>query len=428
VPEAWDDSIYPPGVIDAIEAQHADNTARVTEYARGGLGNPSKKRRPSPPNGTAHPLIDQPSLQDNKPVAKRLNDRKPQMKVRKGDIAGRLRFCSDEDELRCEELGFYTVSEAVKEAMRDPFNNDFAHIKVYNDPGESRIEGLTVPDFSVMDFARTYLQLQHFDGHTLPNVAGVRMIDFCPDMLRGQTILRVTSHTALIPTDVQKRLGVNGAMLSDSTLTKRIGSACDQGGHKETNSANHKFYQDWFRKLRGAGYADRPSTFDLAKAAEKWAANQPPVLRASPPAAARPRGKSAASAVAGSSRRASAAATDGAPRPASGLPSTTTAAGPARQPAAPTVEEALRRPDDAAHEGTFRLSFGGAVASAVVGASRQSTAATISPAPLTAEDESVIRVAMGPPSPAATAARKRARSESTLSAASGDEPSPKRRA
>lgn len=271
------------------------------------------------------------------------------MKVRKGDIAGRLRFSSDEDQHRCEDLGFYTVSDAVKEALRNPFNNDLAHIKVYNDPGDSRIPGLTVPDFSVMDFARTYLQLQHFEGHTLSHVAGLRMIDFCPEMLRGQTILRVTSQTDLIPTDVQKRLGLNGAMLSDSTLTKRIGSACEQGGHKETNSANHKLYQEWFRKLRAAGYNDRPSTFDLGKAAAKWAATQPPAPRASSPAAARSRVKSTASAVAGSSRRASAAATDGTPRPASGP-----TGGPRSTPTTT-----------------------GAPAGAVVGASRPAAAATI---------------------------------------------------
>ncbi|GAB7346088.1 hypothetical protein MBLNU457_4846t1 [Dothideomycetes sp. NU457] len=401
IPEAWDDSIYPPGVLDAINAQHAANKARVTEYARGGLGNPSKKRRPSPTNES---FIKQSLAEGNKPAAKRPKDKKPQTKPRKGDIAGRLRFSSDEDQRRCEELGLYTVSEAVKEALRNPFNNDLAQIKVYNDPGDSRIEGLTVPDFSVMDFARTYLQLQHFEGHTLPHVAGERMIDFCPEMLRGQTIVRVTSQTDLIATDVQKRLGCNGAMLSDSTLTKRIGSACEQGGHKETNLANHKLYQEWFRKLRNAGFHDRPSTFDLGKAAEKWAASQPPVPRASPPAAARSRGKSTASAVAGPSRRPSAAATEATPRPA-GSP-------PGGLRSTPTTAEAPR----------------GGVAGAVVGASRQPTAATISPAPHTAEDESVIRVAMGPPSPGYTAARKRARSESTLSAASGDEPSPKRRA
>ena len=381
VPEAWDDTIYPPGLIKAIEAQHMDNNYKVTAYA-GGENNPSKKKRPSQASSTLE-LANSITPEVRMPYIKPTPVKKPQQKIRKGEMSKRLCFLRDIDQQHCSALGYNTVSEAVVAAMRNPFNHDLARIMVYNDPGDSRIPGLRVPHFSVMDFARTRLQLLHFD-HTYPDLAGKRIVDFCPELLWGDTLLKVTSQTSLPSCDVQKRLGLNGTMMSDSTITKRIGSACDKGGFKKTNSANHKSYQEWFRKLRAAGHTDRTSTFDLSVAAEKFIASMPPVRAASSPVRDRSRGQSVGSAVAVSSRRTSAAAVTG----HLGYPSMTA-----------TLETPVR-----------------------------SFAAAPSPAHGGHEDESIIRVAMAPPSPAYTAARKRARSESTLSAESSDERDVKRRA
>ena len=401
LPEAWDDSIYPPGLIKAIEAQHLNNNFKVTAYA-GGENNPSKKKRSSLANPTVE-LANSVTPEIRRPIVRATPEKKPQQKIRKGEMSKRLCFLSDQDEQHCRALGYNTVTEAVVAAMRNPFNDGLAQIMVYNDPGDSRIPGLRVPHFSVMDFARTRLQLLHFD-HTYPDLAGKRIVDFCPELLWGETLLKVTSQTSLIPCDVQKRLGLNGTMMSDSTITKRIGSACDKGGFKKTNSANHKKYQEWFRNLRAIGYVDRPSTFDLGTAAEKYIASMPPVCAPSSPTGARSRGHSTVSAIDAPSGRTSVGVVTG----LSGHDLGSTAGDASRRSSAAAPSVALRGPS--------------------AGASCWSSAATMSPAPVGADDGSVIRVAMGPPSPAYTAARKRARSESTLSAESGDERDPKRRA
>lgn len=77
--------------------------------------------------------------------------------------------------------------------------------------------------FSIRDSVLTRNQLSWTP--ILTDRAAECLIDFCPDLLCRDTLLRITSETSLGPKRVRDRMCLNGNYLDQSSITKRIGSA-----------------------------------------------------------------------------------------------------------------------------------------------------------------------------------------------------------
>ena len=148
------------------------------------------------------------------------------------------------------------------------------------DPGDRPlINDLEIAPISVLDIARTRLQLEHL--RVFPEPAGWRMIDFCPDMLHEYNLLKVVGETSSSNGMIRERLSSNGFPCSDSTITKRVTSAVEKKKDSKAGSVANDMDKEW-RKLNRADHnkyksfhlnrraksnnLESPTTFNLATA------------------------------------------------------------------------------------------------------------------------------------------------------------------
>lgn len=196
-----------------------------------------------------------------------------------------MRFVDDTDKAKCKNMGLLTVEDALDAAMSDPFNKAFAEIELFYDPGRKRIvEGLESVHMSLLDSARTRLQLSHF--RVLSTMAAHRMIDFCPDLLWKMNLVRVISETDVSNKNMHERLGQNGAYTVVSSIAHRLTTGLSLGLVRGVNPEAAKEYKlqvrEDFVKYRAyhkerqqdAQRRQLPSTFDLAEAARLYTARR----------------------------------------------------------------------------------------------------------------------------------------------------------
>ena len=80
--------------------------------------------------------------------------------------------------------------------------------------------------FSIRDTLKTRAQLA--STPILTTQAAECIIDFCPDLLWRDILLRITSETELRNKEVHDRMCLNGNYMDKATITKRIGAALGQ--------------------------------------------------------------------------------------------------------------------------------------------------------------------------------------------------------
>jgi len=97
-------------------------------------------------------------------------------------------------------------------------------IKIYWKKGAP--QELRQVQFSINDSVLTRQQLARTP--ILNKAAAWCIIDFCPDLLWREILLRITSETALRNKDVRDRMCKNGQLIDKATVTKRISSALGQ--------------------------------------------------------------------------------------------------------------------------------------------------------------------------------------------------------
>lgn len=219
-------------------------------------------------------------------AALKTNKRRQKMKRTRGSdqrdhFSGRLHFADEAQEAKFNALPYLSIEDAIKAAMENPFDEALKEIEVAHDPGDSLLDNLQLPRVSIMDIARTRLQLQHVRVFT--DRAAECLIDFCPDLLTNYQLLQVVSETKFSNTQVQIRLGHNGSMLSDSTITKRVSAALnreyDKRGAAEAARKNPEFkktnrdmyakYKAWRAQKRQTGVQERYSQFILIESARQ---------------------------------------------------------------------------------------------------------------------------------------------------------------
>ncbi|GAM84588.1 hypothetical protein ANO11243_025840 [Dothideomycetidae sp. 11243] len=275
-PEEWDDSIYDPGRLIHLSTIHCRNAKIVTKYMENGKHGAQQRKEAALVEGLKKDRGEDGSILEGDGDANigavRPNKKRPKLKrSRNADqrehFSGRLDFADNEQEEKFKALKRYTtIEDAIKAAMINPFDEALKDIEVAHDPGDSLLDNLHLPRISIMDIARTRLQLSHVRIFT--DTAAERLIDFCPDLLTNYHLLQVVSETKYGNTQVQIRLGQNGSMLSDSTITKRVSAALnrefDRTGAAEAAQQNPNFkkvnrdmyakYKSWRAVKRQTGF------------------------------------------------------------------------------------------------------------------------------------------------------------------------------
>ena len=100
-------------------------------------------------------------------------------------------------------------------------------IQICWNPGKKGLtQKLQQVSFSIKDSLVTRKQLS--TTAVLTKEAAECVIDFCPDLLWDNVLLRITSETQLRNKEVRDRMCMNGNYLDKATITKRIGSALGQ--------------------------------------------------------------------------------------------------------------------------------------------------------------------------------------------------------
>lgn len=80
--------------------------------------------------------------------------------------------------------------------------------------------------FSVKDVVVTLRQIDQREA--LTEIAGQRIVDFCPHLLWREYLLRISSEAGLGNKDIRDRMSCNGNHADKATITKRIGAALGQ--------------------------------------------------------------------------------------------------------------------------------------------------------------------------------------------------------
>lgn len=96
----------------------------------------------------------------------------------------------------------------------------------WNAGKKNQTEKLQRVSFSVKDTLVTRKQLA--TTAVLTKEAAECIIDFCPDLLFDNMLLRINSETHFRNKEVRDRMCMNGNYLDKATITKRIGSALGQ--------------------------------------------------------------------------------------------------------------------------------------------------------------------------------------------------------
>lgn len=128
-----------------------------------------------------------------------------------------------------------SVEELMEAADLGQINIDMLDgIQICWNPGKKGLtQDLEQVNFSIRDSLLTRKQLSMTP--ILTREAAECIIDFCPDLLWKDLLLRITSETSLRNMEVRDRMCMNGNYMDQATITKRIGSALGKKQDKKNN-------------------------------------------------------------------------------------------------------------------------------------------------------------------------------------------------
>lgn len=142
---------------------------------------------------------------------------------------GSLCFATTEDVEKARAfVGANTPNEVIEAVQAGQVTLDTAgKINICFAPGKKGIaQELEQAQFSVRDTILTREQLAHTPILTMR--AAECVIDFCPDLLWREMLLRITSEGGIGNKSVRDRMCLNGNYCDKATITKRIGAALGQ--------------------------------------------------------------------------------------------------------------------------------------------------------------------------------------------------------
>ncbi|QIW97999.1 hypothetical protein AMS68_003517 [Peltaster fructicola] len=235
----WDDSIYDPKTLEAMAEVRKHNAPiierldrEVTEKQR--LSRNSKRQQQQSSDG---PIEAQP-----RPGRKKKD---PNDKSESNDPyhAGYFAYATAEIEDKWKPLGYHNPDYVLRAAEADKLTLDeLETIKLCWNPGRKGLTyDLTQAVFSARDTVLTRRQLAKTP--ILTRRAAECIIDFSPDYLWRDILLRICSEAGCGNKDVRERFCLNGCHADKATFTKRISAAL---GQKQTQGKTKGYAQgEW---------------------------------------------------------------------------------------------------------------------------------------------------------------------------------------
>lgn len=255
---AWDDNIYDPAMLEAMKAVQDRNREIIAKYDRDEREFPFMKDQL---HDVLTPAVASRNKNKNADGNASEGDQKRKTRAKKPDGAGNpagnadnasdkdyYSFVSQEDKQRALALGCNTPEEvvAIWDRQRDPalqLDSDFklvakwgkdllmpkhvAMIKICWSPGKGgRTASLEQAVFTIKDHIYTWSQIKQ--RPILLEQAAVRILDFCPDKVNKEILLRISAEGGLSNTAIRNRLCENGCYVDKATITKRIGATMGQ--------------------------------------------------------------------------------------------------------------------------------------------------------------------------------------------------------
>jgi len=133
-------------------------------------------------------------------------------------------------------MGMRTVDELIEAGVADKISLDeLFRIKICWSPGKKgNSQDLEQAKFSVKDTVNTRKMLAKTP--ILTHRAGECIIDFCPDLLWRDILLRILSEAGFSNKDIRDRFCLNGSFSDRATVAKRLSAALG----KDTNPPRGK--------------------------------------------------------------------------------------------------------------------------------------------------------------------------------------------
>lgn len=150
--------------------------------------------------------------------------------------SGNFAFASPEDQQLASTMGMRTVDELIDAGVADKITLDeLFRIKICWSPGKKgNSQDLEQAKFSVKDTVNTRKMLAKTP--ILTHRAGECIIDFCPDLLWRDILLRILSEAGFSNKDIRDRFCLNGSFSDRATVAKRLSAALG----KDTNPPRGK--------------------------------------------------------------------------------------------------------------------------------------------------------------------------------------------
>ncbi|KAK3696155.1 hypothetical protein LTR37_018126 [Vermiconidia calcicola] len=154
--------------------------------------------------------------------------------------SGSYCFATQADEQKGKALGYDNPDE-----IRDAYHDEevslqaCAQIKIIWNPGKRGItQDLEQAKFSIKDNLMTEQQLD--DTPILVRRAAECIVDFCPDLLWREIVIRIVSEAGFGNKHIRDRMCHNGNYCDKATITKRIGAALGQKQQQSTAKSKQK--------------------------------------------------------------------------------------------------------------------------------------------------------------------------------------------
>ena len=252
----WNDGIYDQETLDDMAATRSKNVPVIEridrdENSRQREYNPYKRIRLERADDLGSSRNAKKKIEDGEDTAvgekrKRIGRAKTGG-AKKGDSAtgdpyhsGSYCFATQDDEQKGKALGFDNPDE-----IRDAYHDGevslqaCAQIKIIWNPGKRGItQDLEQAKFSIKDNLMTEQQLD--DTPILVRRAAECIVDFCPDLLWREIVIRIVSEAGFGNKHIRDRMCHNGNYCDKATITKRIGAALGQKQQQSTAKSKQK--------------------------------------------------------------------------------------------------------------------------------------------------------------------------------------------
>ncbi|OQO09181.1 hypothetical protein B0A48_06072 [Cryoendolithus antarcticus] len=264
--KAWDMSIYDASTLKAMEAVRASNMP-IFEGLEDTITNKQKTGRLAK---KAKEVSSDPVSEDESPAPRQKGGRRKTADTGNSSpapdnsaLVGNFAFESDTDRAKALSLSSkMTKPEDLIIAGEDmTISLDvLATIKIFWSPGnKGPSQNLHHAVFSVTDAILTHQQLA--GTKILNETAAKCIIDFRPDLLWRETLIRILSEGNMSNKEIRDRVCLNGCNSDRATITKRLGAAL--GNNSSTVKDNYEAEVKYVRWANGnrRDYKDYQSFF-----------------------------------------------------------------------------------------------------------------------------------------------------------------------